>query len=499
MISDSMNRIFAFLIVCLSSVTISQAKDYEAGAFGILGDGMVVCTHTIQHAIDKISAKGGGRLIFRPGRYLTGSIVLKSGVELHFEQGATLLGSTNPMDYPRLEVSGEGDCARQDNSKMALILAQDAENIALTGQGCIDGNGLQLALNIDSLIHEGVLTDPHYNTRRNRPNETMRPKLFFFSGCKDVRVTELQLRNSACWGLSFDLCREMVIDGIKFVNRAYWNNDGIDVTDCQQVRISNCNINTADDGICLKSYHADSCCDSILIDNCAIASSACAVKFGTASWGGFKHIKVTNIRVKDTFRSAIAIESVDGGVIDDVLIDGITAINTGNAIFVRLGTRAGQHPSQLRNVVIRNLYCEVPFGRPDIDYDLRGPEVNEFHNPFPSSITGLPEHRVENVLIEHVEIVAPGRATRGMAYVPLSRLSAVPERAEQYPEFSMFGELPAWGFYVRHVNGIRFRDVRLRLKDTDFRPAFVLDDVKDFDFQDVQADGGDNDKNIFIR
>ena len=139
----------------------------------------------------------------------------------------------------------------------------------------------------------------------------------------------------------------------------------------------------------------------------------------------------------------------------------------------------------LRNVTIRNLTCQVPFGRPDEAYDLRGPEVDFFHNPFPSSICGIPENPIENVVIENVAISYPGRATKGMAYMPLWRLNDVPERIEKYPEFSMFGELPSWGFYVRHVEGITFRNVHLSLCDSDFRPAFVFDDVQQLTMEQV--------------
>ena len=155
----------------------------------------------------------------------------------------------------------------------------------------------------------------------------------------------------------------------------------------------------------------------------------------------------------------------------------IEARNVGNAIFIRLGDRSGSRAGIVKNIHIQDLYCEVPFGRPDIDYDLRGPEVNFFHNPFPSSITGIPGHPVENVLLKNITIVYPGRASKGMAYLPLSRLKDIPELEKSYPEFSMFGELPAWGFFVRHVKNIIFHNVKLKLKDKDFRPAYVFKDV----------------------
>ena len=121
---------------------------------------------------------------------------------------------------------------------------------------------------------------------------------------------------------------------------------------------------------------------------------------------------------------------------------------------------------------------EIPFGRPDINYDLRGPEVDFFHNPFPSSITGIPEYYIEGIHLENIEITYPGRATKGMAYIPLNRLNQVPEQIDKYPEFSMFGELPSWGFYIRHAKNIKMKNVKLKLTEPDYRPAIIMDDVK---------------------
>ncbi|MBR1388182.1 MAG: glycoside hydrolase family 28 protein [Prevotella sp.] len=464
------------LLICVS-IAAAGTRTIDARKAGIKGDGQTLNTTAIQQAIDQLGKKGGGRLVFPAGQYLTGSLQMRSNVELHLEQDATILGSTDPNDYEELDMRLDSEDARKDNSRLALILAYKTENIALTGQGTIDGNGLQLALNIDSLHHIGERIDPNYNQRRQRPGETARPKLFLMAECKGIRVEGLHLRNSACWGLTFDLCQQITLDSLNILNRAYWNNDGIDLTDCQHVSVSHCRINAADDGVCLKSYHADACCDDISVSDCDISSSASAVKFGTASWGGFRNITVDNIRVRDTFRSAIAIESVDGGAIDSIRVSRIHAVNTGNPIFIRLGHRAGAQPGTIRNVEISDLYCEVPFGRPDIDYDLRGPEVDYFHNPMPCVISGIPGHRIESVTIRRAEIIYPGRASKGMAYVPLWRLKDIPEQINKYPEFTMFGEMPAWGFFVRHVDSIIFDDVRLRTVGPDFRPPYVFDDV----------------------
>ena len=481
----ALKRILLALFLCslsLSSLTTLAAR--EGGKFllssrlQIPSDGKTLCTSQLQQAIDHIAKNGKGTLVLTSGTYLSGSIFLKSGVTLKLEKGAILLGSANPYDYKLVDVGVSGDDTRHDNACMALVMAQNAQHIAIENEGVIDGNGLQLALNADSLHHTGELVDAHYNVRRQRPSELVRPKLFFFTGCDDVCINGGEYRSSANWGLSFDLCSHMVLTGLKVHNRAYWNNDGIDITDCQHVRITGCNINSADDGICLKSYHTESANQDIVIDNCNIISSASAVKFGTASWGGFKNIEIGNIRVKDTFRSAIAIESVDGAMIDSVYVHDIHAENTGNAIFVRLGQRAGKQKGSIDHVVIRNLYCQVPFGKPDEAYDLRGPGIDAIHNPIPSSITGIPTNLIGSVTLENITIQYPGRATKGHAYIPLWRVKDVPEQITKYPEYSMFGELPAYGFYLRHAKNITMKNVKLLLEESDYRPAIVADDVE---------------------
>lgn len=466
--------IFIFFLGCAISGMATSTVKLDVTKCGVVNDGKTMNTDSLQAAIDRVSDSGGGVLCFPAGRYLTGSLQLKSNVTLYLEKDAVLLGSTRPYDYPHF-VSESDLKINDDNFNQALIYANGAECIGIMGYGMIDGQGRELALTIDSLHHTGELIDPHYNTYRKRPNT--RPKLFYMHRCRQVEIKNIAACSGAAWGLSFELCSGLTLDSLRVENRAYWNNDGIDISDCKDVRIAHCDVNSADDGICLKSHNRDAWNEHVSISNCHIISSASAIKFGTESIGGFKNVTIDSIWIKDTFRSAIAIESVDGAEIENVQVSNIYAINTGNAIFIRLGHRSGDKPGYLRNVTIKNMYVEIPFGRPDIAYDLRGSAVTFFHNPFPCSISGIPGHDIENVNLENIEIMYPGRASKGMAYISLSRLGDVPENIDGYPEFTMFEELPSWGFYVRHVSDITMKDIRLCLKEDDFRPAFVFDRV----------------------
>jgi polygalacturonase len=249
--------------------------------------------------------------------------------------------------------------------------------------------------------------------------------------------------------------------------------------DCHDVLIRGCQINADDDGICLKSSNKDKRCEQVVIEDCAVRSSASGIKFGTASRGGFRHIEIRRVKIYDTYRSAIALESVDGGILEDVRVEDVVATNTGNALFVRLGHRNQKAPPGIiRDVVIKGLRVEVPAGKPDKGYEMEGPVVDGPHNFFPAVIVGMAGHPVEGIRLEDVEIDYKGAEDKAVAYVGLDSVGRVPERESDYPEFSMFGELPAWGLYVRHVNGLELRHVVLRREQGGFRPAMVFDDVQ---------------------
>lgn len=463
------------------------SQDYNILDYGATASSSTLNTVAIQSAIDAAHLHGGGRVIIPAGHFLSGSIILKSGVELHLQEGAVLLGSTDIRDYIKL------------NRWKALVMADHQSNIAITGAGEIDGQGRRLALHIDSLFYAGQIDSINYNFVEMRPKEPIRPQLVEMVDCNNIIISGVTMRNAACWVQTYERCLNLLIDRLRVYSDAYWNNDGIDISDCVNVRILHCDVNTADDGICLKSHAIDKFCDSIYIAHCTIRSSASAIKLGTASYGGFKNITIEHIKVYDTFRSAIAIESVDGGFIENVLVDDVKATNTGNAIFIRLGKRnKARPPGYVRNVTIRNMDAEIAFERMDYEYDIRGPELPFFHNIFPSSITGIQTYRVENVLLEDITLRYPGRGNNGLAYSSLHRLDRVPEKESAYPEFSMFGELPAWGMYVRHVDGLSMKNISLSIESADYRPALVFDDVRNLDLQLVSITGDAKPKQIAL-
>ena len=307
--------ILCSLFLCAGTIA---ATDYNALQQGAVGDGKTLNTKSLQSAIDALHAKGGGQLYFPAGRYLTGSLQLKSNVTLYLEKEAMLLGSTSPYDYPGFSTEKELK-VNNDHFDQALIYAEGAENIGITGEGCIDGQGRELALTIDSLHHTGELVDKHYNTYRKRPNT--RPKLLFMRNCRKVELRKTNFRSGAAWGLSFSLCADLTIDSLHVENRAYWNNDGIDISDCKDVRISNCFIESGDDCICLKNrreFEQYGSCEDVVVTNCTMTSRSCAVKIGSENMDKINNVLFTNCIIKDSNRG-IGIQNRDEGTVTNVI------------------------------------------------------------------------------------------------------------------------------------------------------------------------------------
>jgi polygalacturonase len=437
--------------------------------FGAQPGGRVLNTRYLQKAIDHAFEAGGGAVSMPPGIFLTGGLVLRSRVTLYLQAGAVLRGSTDVNDYEY----HAGPPQEGDANGRHLIFARDAEDIAIVGQGTIDGQG-------SAFWHRKRRPRPKPEEMWGdviawdyEPASQRRPSpMLEFAYCKNVRVEGVTLRNAAGWTMRPVACESVYIRGIRVRNPNFApNTDGMDLTACRNVFVSDCDIATGDDAICIKSensYGEMLPTKNITVTNCVLSTCCNGFKVGTATHGVVENIVFSNSVIynddntplNERATSGIALEMVDGGMLDGVTISNIRMQNARTPIFIRLGKRTLGAASYLRNVMISG--------------------VNATGAIVASSITGVPGMPVEDITLADISIETSeyGRS-EGTQH-------SVPEQEANYPEARMFGRLPASGLYVRHANRLRLCNLRLKA-EAHVRPAVVCDDVHDLDISGLRA------------
>lgn len=454
--------------------------------FGAVADGATLNTAAINRAITETAQAGGGTVFVPAGRFVTGTLYLKSGVTLMLDNGAELVGSTDLRDYPENPAPAVRDTPEfarirhlyPDNlefGRHSLIYAADQHDVAVVGHGRINGRGSDPSFSKAELQRRGLAPRAAY---------LKRPYGLCFVRCTNVQVRDLTLEDLAFWCQDYLDCDGVVVDGVTVNSRKVdANNDGIDIDGSRRVRVSNCNFNTGDDSICLKASFRD--CEDVTVTNSVCSSLANGVKFGTASNGGFKNIVISNLVMRDVSAAGLALEVVDGGTMSNVAISNVTMERVGAPFFLRLGDRGrrwmtpADQPAvgRLRDISISNVTATV-----FTPYDGR---------PLAGSITGLPGHPVENVSISDLRIIAlrpHAKEARGPA------LDQIAEHVDEYPEYSMFGPLPCYGLFVRHARGLTLRNLDVRFAESDYRSAIVCDRVEDLVIDGLRAGvlaGGD--------
>lgn len=429
--------ILAELLLAIAAASVyGDVQVYDVRDYGAKLDGKTLCTEAIQKAIDGCAKDGGGTVYFAPGVFLSGTIYMKSGVTLHIDSGCTLLGSTDLRDYPP---TVQAFRSYTDNyTDKSLIYGENLERVAIVGQGIIDGQG-----------------------RAFKGPYKVRPYMIRLVGCRDILVKDVTIQNSPMWVQHYLACDDVRITGITVRSRVNANNDGIDIDCCRRVIISDCSVDSGDDAIVLKST-ADRPCQHVVVRNCVLSSRCNALKMGTESNGGFQNIVISGCAIYDTRLAGVALEIVDGGTMDGVVVSDISMSGVGAPIFLRLGNRARPFKKDMERPgigIMRNITIS------DIEATKAGSTG--------CAISGIPEAKIENVTLSNLRLSFEG----GGAKQDASR--DVPEQSTGYPEFSMFGRLPAYGFYCRHVKGLKLLNVELQSAQSDLRHALVCEDVED--------------------
>jgi len=431
-----------------------QAQTYDVRQFGAIGDGTADNTLFIQKAIDSCSLTGG-KVYIPKGIYLSGTLVLKSNVTLHVSAGATLLGQGDTEFYPHqnsgIPFYGE------DWAKQALIFCKGQKNVAIEGLGIIDGQGAAFV-----------------KTTLKKPDRYKdRPYLLWFAGCENVAVRDVRLQNSAFWMQHYLGCKTVRIDGIKIWNHSNKNNDMMDIDGCSDVTISNVIGDSDDDGITIKST-SPLVSEQITITNCVLSSHCSAIKFGTESVGGFRNIVISNCVIKPSAQlrtiygksagiGGLAMEVVDGGIMENVSVSNLIIDGPEVPLFIRLGNRARKHVDtastpglgKIRNISISDVVATSA--------GITG-----------CSFSGIGKALISNISLRNISIEFAGGG------VASDSQKVIDELEDEYPEGTMFGKLPAYGFYIRHAKDVKMSGITLSYKTVEQRPAFFISDTHDF-------------------
>jgi polygalacturonase len=459
---------------------------YNVIDFGAKGDGRTLDSPSINKAIGEAAAKGGGTVFFPAGTYLSVSIRLKSNISLYLDQGATIIAAS-PADgykYDDPEPNIWGDSLKyQDFGHShwhnSLIWGENLQNISILGPGLIWGKGLVRGT----------------NNAAGSGNKSISLKW-----CRNVILRDISILQGGWFGILATGVDNLTIDNLKIDT----NRDGMDIDCCVNVRVSNCFVNSPrDDGICLKSSFGlgvARATENVTITNCQVSGftegslldgtykrndmaaggngPTGRIKFGTESNGGFRNITISNCVF--TYCRGLALEAVDGALLEDVTITNITMHDIVNApLFLRLGERmrgpADAPVGELRRVIISNVM------------------VYNADPKYGCIISGNQGHDIKDIRISNVRIYYKGGGTAEQA------VREVPGFEKEYPEPYRFGVLPSYGFFIRHADGVQLDNVELSFKENDLRPAFFLDDVKNIDFMFVKAQKAENVPSLMLK
>lgn len=478
--------LFLFFAGFCYSQTAAQETVFNVKNYGATGDRNTLDTDAINKTIDAAAKAGGGTVYFPAGTYLSYSIHLQSHISLYLDQGATILAAKPEgdigYDAPEPAINDTFQDFGHSHWHNSLIWGENLEDISILGLGVIHGKGLSRG---------GPYRTPIGN------------KAIALKNCRNVTLKDFTILYGGHFGILATGVDNFTIDNLKIDT----NRDGIDIDACKNVRISNCTINSPwDDAICLKSSYAlgyTRATENVTITNCSVSGfdrgtfyngtylrnepdlvpdkegPTGRIKFGTESNGGFKNITISNCVFE--YCRGLALETVDGGLLEDVTITNITMRDIINSpIFIRLGARmrgpADTPVGKLRRINISNI------------------NVYNADSRFATLISGIPNHNIEDVRLSNISIW----------YRPLDALTSpiqqeVPEYEKAYPEPQKFGVLPTYGFFIRHVKNIELNNVNLHLLGDEKRPAMMLTNVNNVKLRNLTADKGSHESLLILK
>ncbi len=471
----------------------SRTAAFDVRQYGAAGDGKTLDTPAVNRAIEAAAAAGGGVVVFPAGTYLCFSIHLKSHVHLRLDQGATILAAASPLPGETTGYNGGTYDAAEPNDPWtpyqdyghnhwhnSLIWGENIHDFSITGTGLIYGKGLSFGANRAARGNYPIYVAEQPGVAN---------KAIALKNCRNVVLRDFSILKAGHFGLLLTGVDNLTIDNLKIDT----DRDGMDIDCCQNVRVSNCTVNSPwDDGICPKSSYAlghPRATKNVTIANCYVTGQyqlgtvldgsfkrfppgvrergTGRIKCGTESNGGFINFTISDCLFEGCL--GYAFESVDGALLEDFTVVNTTMRDlTCGPLFMRLGARL-RGPKEttkvgaIRRILISNLECyNAPMS-------------------ITSALSGIPGHAIEDVKLSNIYIETAGGGTADDARI-------VPAEDEsKYPEPTMFGTLPASGFYLRHMRRLEMSHVEIANHTPDARPAFSLTDVERADFFAVTA------------
>ena len=453
----------------------SVSTIYNIREYGAVGDGKHLDHMAINKAIGDCAKHGGGTVFLPAGTYLSGSIHLKSNINLHLDAGAVLLGAPPELNaYDAAEAFT--DTAYQDGGHTyfhnSLIWGENLKNVSITGRGMINGGGLTSK----DKEHLGDPTGGSIGTG---------DKAIALKLCSNIFISDVTIFHGGHFAIIATGCDLLSIDNVTIDT----NRDGIDIDACTNTIIANCRVNCPnDDAICPKSSYALNrkvITENLLITNCQVSGfkegtlldgtripakagwSNGRIKFGTESNGGFRNCVVSNCVFKNS--NGLALEEVDGGIMENIIISNIVMEDISHyPIYITLGRRnrgpkATTSMGRVKNIQISNVIVM----NADVMSGIQ--------------ITGTPGYMVEDVVLKDIKISYKGGGTMEQGQ------KVFPELERGYPEPFLLRMNPAYGLFVRHVKGLQLSNITFETIRPDYRPVIICSDVVNLEIDKLKA------------
>lgn len=475
------------------------ANEVNLKDFGAIGDGSSLCTESFGKAVKALSAKGGGKLVVPQGVWFTGPITLESNINLHLEKGAVILFSPDPSLYPFIDTSFEGLDTRRCQSP---ISGHNLTNVAITGQGCIDGNGeywrplkkqkvtdaqwkaitsrggaykrpdywfpTEGALKADELaagmnVPLGSFTPAQWDEMR----VYLRPVMISLVSCKNVWLNGVIFQNSPAWNIHPLMCENVLIEDVLVRNPAYaQNGDGLDLESCKNALIVNSTFDVGDDGICIKSgKNADGRkrgipCENVIVDGCTVFKGHGGFVVGSEMSGGVKNIKVSDCQFLGTdvglrFKSTRG----RGGVVENIYIDNMSMFDIQT------------------DVITFDLYYG---GKSAVEVLNDGDEKNQQKQKAMKVDETTPCFR--NINIDHVICRTARRAAyfNGLPEMPVTNINIKDLEVNN----------AQYGIVLNNTQGVRLENIKVQAKNGSFEAKNSADvTVNGKNYKKIKADG----------